>query len=1203
MHPKSPKLAYVGLKGGGSCGSKHPRLDKDQETAKAKAKVNEANDKVQDVIKISPKLNQLKVSPMTGSMDKAKDEELAEDEKVKELYKTFEEEWQSENERLEANQCKAVELAKSLSKAMLHGTLDRSLLSKLSRISPYQCSVPQAIAELLLINLNQNAFWAGPQYVDDRAAISGIIRRFLMVQIMKYPRRALFTKQSVMDYLKILEGVKDRISVNEEQPEMCAQLEITAIIRIISNCKSTYTWWKFIVCQCSDIVMIAVSLRKFNPGPLINKICEFYSNVTRKSRGSYLDFMMELDVLEKGMRHFDEDNQDSIEDNKVSIETFLLHKINDLETMTWEEVHVLLEFIAKWIVYHMSNLDFAMKIISSLEELSSHQEWKIREKCATVIRYLRGSDTEEIKTRAYEFHKKMKLTEFCRLDPHTGVLNTLNLVPLKPPHVEEIKQIRENRPRIKTNIHGIKVMVGREQEFNRIDEHFKEANLVALVGQGGIGKTTLALKYGQESMHCYTIVHEINCESEHSLNIGMGSLARALGLKCEKSEELLESLRTELNTLEESILIILDNALNQDQIFNFYTNNQKVKFLVCSRSMEWDCPIIHLLQLSVEASVKLLENKLGKNTSTTDLRALADILGHWPLALEQTAGIITSGHHKLKTFINSFGKSLSHDQKMEKIVISQFANISEPAKIILNLLSTCNSQKIRESLVRKMFLQECSDDDWWESRAKLIKSYIISIDNHFWNIHRMIHGYIQKNYPLKNYQRIVEYYCEVFTITSDIWIDHKRVEKLKDLRPHVESLVNLIKITSLQEFIVFYNLIYFYTKVEPNFKYASTLLAQAISHVKAYDFDQSDLAEIYKRIGQLYGYQSEFTKSEQFYLQALKIREEILPQNDPKIADILAALGVLSYFREDHARSEEFYLKALSIREEVLDPLDPDLASLYMNLGTLYKATQNYPQSEEYYRKALEIQTEILEPNHPDLASLYMNIGILYCELSQFDTSEDFYLKALEIREEVLPPSHPDMATIYTNLGNLYGYREEEKKSGEFYLKALKIREEILPPKHPEIANLYGDLGTFYYGQRNYEKSEEFYLKALRIREGTSLNSCDLASLYANLGNLYQAMNEIEMSEDSYFKALTIRKKYIDKYKPDTAKVFMGLGRLYQKKANYNGSEEYFQNALKITTEICPAGHPDILNIRKYLGVIYQLKAGPTPDDEYELLE
>ena len=1170
---KSLKIAYVGLRGGGSCGSK-------------KAIRYKKKDLVE--LEIKPDLNLEKKPPLITPRNQAKEEEIVIKESiVAEAYKQVEEEWQNENELFEANQNKAIEIAKTLSKAMSFGTIERPLIKKLSKISPYECSTPLGIAQALLINYNQNAFWAGPQYLDDRSAITTIIRRCLMVQIMKDPNRALFSKDSMNDCLNNLEEINNRIDINSDHPELCTKLEVAAIVRLISRSKSTCTWWRYIVGECSEILMIAVSLKKLNPGPLLQKICKTYRNISRKIGANYLDFMMELEVLEKK-------NSTTLDEDSINIIAgFLLHKIKQVSSMPWEEVHILMEFIVKFINNQVIGSEFVTEIFKAIEELSNHNEWRIREKCATVIRHLRSNEIEEIKTRASNLHQSMKIVELHRNDKHIGVLNILDLVPLRVRCSEEKKTYRHT-----TNIHGIKYLVGREHEITQISEHFKGNNLLALVGQGGIGKTAIALKYGQDSINLYKIVHEINCENENLIISGLASLAKALGLKCE-NKELIDSLRAEFNTLEDYVLIILDNAVDQEQIYSFFTNNQKVKFLASSRSQDWDSKI-QILELSIEASVKFLKNRLGKDTDPQDLKILADILGNWPLALEQSTGIIMNEHYEIKKFIKSFASSLSRSQKMEQILKSGFTNISKQTRSLLKILAACNSQKIPEFMVKKLFSQKYDEDDWWSSRSVLINYYIVSCENNFWNIHRIIHGYIQKNYILKKYNKLVDFYTEIFAIDNSIWINEKKLKKVKALGSHVESLVKLIKIQSLQEFMLFYNLIYFYIQVEVNFKQATTYLERVLSDLVLNDFSQHDLAEMYKRIGALYGSQAEFKKSENFYKKSLEINQKMLQPNKIEIADILSGLGVLFYFKADYGKSEEYYLEALSIREKFLDKNHAEIASLYMNLGTLYRQTVKYSQGADYYWKAFQIQEHTLPPNHPDRASLLMNLGILYCNTSQFELSEDFFLKALKIREEILPPKHQDIATIYANLGNLYRGERDYEKSKEFYNKALKIREELLPPTHPDVANIYECIGKLYScEEENFQKSEELYLKALKIKEEIlPTNSPDLSNAYINLGNLYSAQPGNEKADDYYLKALTARKKYLDQYKPHISEVFMGLQHLYKNKINHDKID-----SPKIKEELMLSKNLDIINIRSHLKLLYQRSGTIVEEDEYELLE
>ena len=101
------------------------------------------------------------------------------------IYRGLEEEREQEASLIATNQRVAVEIAKELSRAMQHGTVEMSKISDLKRINPYACSDPLAIAQLLLENLNTQALWSYYQYSDERACITKLIRRYLLAHLLR----------------------------------------------------------------------------------------------------------------------------------------------------------------------------------------------------------------------------------------------------------------------------------------------------------------------------------------------------------------------------------------------------------------------------------------------------------------------------------------------------------------------------------------------------------------------------------------------------------------------------------------------------------------------------------------------------------------------------------------------------------------------------------------------------------------------------------------------------------------------------------------------------------------------------------------------------------------------------------------------------------------------------------------------------------
>ncbi len=199
-----------------------------------------------------------------------------------------------------------------------------------------------------------------------------------------------------------------------------------------------------------------------------------------------------------------------------------------------------------------------------------------------------------------------------------------------------------------------------------------------------------------------------------------------------------------------------------------------------------------------------------------------------------------------------------------------------------------------------------------------------------------------------------------------------------------------------------------------------------------------------------YIYGSMKQQEKQQEIQRLKKRLKSIEDNKEK-SILYNNLAGLYRSQGDYQKAEEFYLKALKIREEVLGTNHPDTATTYNNLALLYRSQGDYQKAEEFYLKALKITEEILGTNHPDTATTYNNLAGLYYLQGDYQKAEEFYLKALKITEEVLGTNHPDTATTYNNLAWLYFEQKELNRAKEYWQKALKILKDRLPEGHRYI--------------------------------------------------------------------------------------------------------------------------------------------------------
>ncbi|MFD4561632.1 tetratricopeptide repeat protein, partial [Streptomyces sp. NPDC058469] len=164
-------------------------------------------------------------------------------------------------------------------------------------------------------------------------------------------------------------------------------------------------------------------------------------------------------------------------------------------------------------------------------------------------------------------------------------------------------------------------------------------------GLGGVGKTTLACHYAHDHAGSYRLVWWIRSDTPELIEAGFAALTArlrgedAFGLTTAQAAEWAVGwLQT-----HPGWLLVFDNAEKPGDV-HAWTGQLRAsgRHLITSRYKRgWVCEPISLHVLDQEASLALLAGLIGGSDEEEDeARALAEELGHLPLALEQAGAFI-----------------------------------------------------------------------------------------------------------------------------------------------------------------------------------------------------------------------------------------------------------------------------------------------------------------------------------------------------------------------------------------------------------------------------------------------------------------------------------------------------------------------------------------------------------------------------------
>ncbi len=654
---------------------------------------------------------------------------------------------------------------------------------------------------------------------------------------------------------------------------------------------------------------------------------------------------------------------------------------------------------------------------------------------------------------------------------------------------------------------------GRGKELEQISDCYsKGQRAVFLQGEGGIGKTELAIRYASE-----------NPELESHFVVFKGSMRDTImsleffGYKNKdhnnkpKDEDTIYKEKLELlSQYDEACLLIIDNFNCTGQSIDEVLNEQAfidlmglpIRLLFTTRN-DFGFNTVRVKELSNEELIGLFRHFYKSSDNTATDRVLSEIF-------ETVAGHTMTVELIAKTLQESRGQINADNmlELMKNLENEQFKDVvSQKDRQVQGY-----SKKDRlYNHIKKLFdLSNLMKDE----KDALINLSLLPGSGMYYSLFVELEG------------------CKDEHILDSLirkgWVRCDEATHILTLHPLVsEVCAKELKPTYTGKYKAFIN------RLTDNSFYdykSRILILNTVKNVlkRKIDIEDKDIVHLLLHLSREFLSLDLPIHSIPYGFQALEFCEKILPADHPDLAAAYYYAGYAQALLGYHAESIKKLFKALDIRKRILPLSHPDLADTYNGIGCAYGVLGLNGKALDYYLKALDIRKKALSSDHPDLAASYNNIGWTYYALRQHGVALENYLTALNISKKSLSSSHPDLAAVYNNVGCVYAELAEHEKALEYLLKALDIRKMILPSDHPDIGTSYYNIGYVYDKLDDHDKALKYHLQALDIFKNMQpLNLAKLASSYHGVGSLYAALGEHDKAMPCFLHALRIRKKFL----------------------------------------------------------------------------
>ncbi|MDQ4031030.1 MAG: FxSxx-COOH system tetratricopeptide repeat protein [Actinomycetota bacterium] len=701
---------------------------------------------------------------------------------------------------------------------------------------------------------------------------------------------------------------------------------------------------------------------------------------------------------------------------------------------------------------------------------------------------------------------------------------------------------------------------GREDLLDQVHRALNRHQQSALIpqplhGLGGVGKSQMAVEFAYRYQFCYQLVWWIQADDEQSIRRSLVSLARRLGLP--ESEDVQDTVDTALDALRRgrshsTWLLIYDNAPEPSVVHPYLPSGQG-HVLITSRSRSWatEANAIEVDVFSPDESTMLLRARWQELTDQ-DALALAERLGHLPLALEQAVAAHTQTGMQLAEYLGALhtnpatilneGTPASYPRSVAETFGLAFTSLrkhSPTAAYLLELCAFLSSQPIAISLLARgrgaqlrTELQSLLRDDVPLRRAirDLGRYALVQLDpaRDFIRIHNLVRAVLRDSIPPEQRDAIERQAHTLLALANPgqpdspaTWAQHAQIA------PHVVPSGLVYSSDPEARHVVLDQIRYNYAIGD---YVTSCRLGQSAVDIWRASMGPDDeltlvasrhLANSLRALGEIQAARDLNLDTLDRMVRTLgKDHEHSLATANSVAAD----LRLLGHFKEALRLDEE----NLARHQRVLGDDDPSTLRVKNNLAVDYRLLGDFQRALELDKVSIATRANVYGEEHPQTLFAYTRLIRDLYGLGEYHKGLALIKEKLPMFEQKLPKDHGNLLRTRRVLSMLLRkaghngpalheaeqvYDAQRRKSGQLHEHTLSAL--------MTLSNAHRTFGAYEMALRHGENALASYREVFRDQHPFTLAcKANVAIVLLLLGHSDQALALNEEALDGFRSVL-----------------------------------------------------------------------------------
>ena len=312
---------------------------------------------------------------------------------------------------------------------------------------------------------------------------------------------------------------------------------------------------------------------------------------------------------------------------------------------------------------------------------------------------------------------------------------------------------------------------------------------------------------------------------------------------------------------------------------------------------------------------------------------------------------------------------------------------------------------------------------------------------------------------------------------------------------------------------------------------------------------------VLNRLGLLLGHYGKFDAALSYF--EFSLAKDRVKNDKEGEGTILDNIGQIYGAKGDYDKALAYSLESLNIRQEISDRKGE--GRTLNNLATTVVAKGEYEIAIGYLQRSLKIMQEIGDRDGE--GTTLNNFATIAHAKGDYDKELEYLLQSLEIQQEI--GDRKGEGATMNNLATNSHAKGDYDMALDYFEQCLKIQQEI-GDRNGEGMTL-NNISQIYDARGDYETALVFLQQSLKIMKEIGSKQREALALN-NIGQIHSSKGYYETAVEYLHQSLKIRLEIGDK--PGEAMSLNNLAAIAYFKGNYEMALDYFQQSLIITKEI-----------------------------------